>query len=100
MIIVCGQKVALGRAYQHQTLTIWVSETTLAIELPDRDTKIVRRTTTQPARSIKGPAAADRNLSFLAHMSHISWRTCAADLLSDHSVATGVATGVLVPVES
>jgi hypothetical protein len=32
-----------------------VSETTtLAIELPDVDTRIVRRTTTTPARRIKG----------------------------------------------
>ncbi|WP_420323466.1 IS481 family transposase [Kribbella pittospori] len=54
VIMVCGQKIALGRAHQHQTVTVLVSETTLAIDLPDTDTKIVRRTTTQPVRSIKG----------------------------------------------
>jgi hypothetical protein len=54
VIMVCGQKVALGRAHKHQTVTVLVSETTLAIELPDSDTQIVRRTTTQPVRSIKG----------------------------------------------
>ncbi|GAB2648214.1 IS481 family transposase [Kribbella swartbergensis] len=54
VIMVCGQKVALGRAHKHQTVTVLVSETTLAIELPDTDTQIVRRTTTQPVRSIKG----------------------------------------------
>jgi transposase InsO family protein len=54
IIMVAGQKVALGRIHQHQTVTVLVSETTLAIELPDADTKIVRRTTTQPVRSIKG----------------------------------------------
>jgi hypothetical protein len=54
MIMVAGQKVALGRIYQGQTVTVLVSETTLAIELPDTDTKTVRRSTTQPVRSIKG----------------------------------------------
>jgi transposase InsO family protein len=52
-VMVCGQKVALGRGHKHQTVTIAVSETTLAIELVDGDTRIVRRTTTQPVRSIK-----------------------------------------------
>jgi hypothetical protein len=31
-----------------------VSETTLAIELADGDTKIISRTTSQPVRRIKG----------------------------------------------
>jgi hypothetical protein len=31
-----------------------VSETTLAIEFADGDTKIIARTTSQPVRSIKG----------------------------------------------
>jgi hypothetical protein len=34
------------------TVTIHVSETTLAIELPDGDTKVVRRTTDQAVRNI------------------------------------------------
>ena len=54
VITVAGQKVALGRTHQHQTVTVLVSETTLAIELADGDTKIISRTTTQPVRSIKG----------------------------------------------
>ncbi|BCJ29585.1 IS481 family transposase [Actinocatenispora sera] len=53
VVMVCGQKIALGRAHRHQTLTIAVSDTTLAIDLDDGDTKIVRRTTTQPVRNIK-----------------------------------------------
>lgn len=53
VIMVCGQKVSLGRAHRHQTLTIWVSETTLAIELDDEETRLVRRTTTLPVRNIK-----------------------------------------------
>jgi transposase InsO family protein len=52
-VMVCGQKVALGRAHKHRTVTIAVSETTLAIDLGDGDTRIVRRTTTRPVRSIK-----------------------------------------------
>jgi hypothetical protein len=54
VILVAGQKVALGRTHQHQTLSVLMSETALAIEFPDGDTKVVRRTTDQPVRSIKG----------------------------------------------
>ena len=53
VVMVCGQNVALGRAHKHQTVTIAVSETTLAIELDDGETRVVRRTTTQPVRNIK-----------------------------------------------
>lgn len=52
--MVAGQKVALGRMHKHQTVTVLVSDTTLAIDLGDGDTKVVRRTTDQPVRSIKG----------------------------------------------
>jgi hypothetical protein len=54
IIMVAGQKVALGRMHQHQTVTVVVSETTLAVELDDDEVRVVRRTTTQPVRSIKG----------------------------------------------
>jgi transposase InsO family protein len=54
VVMVAGQKVALGRTHQHQTVTVLVCETTLAIEFPDGDGKVVRRTTSQPVRSIKG----------------------------------------------
>jgi len=53
VIMVCGQKVALGRTHQHQTVTIHVSDTTLAIELDDGETRVVRRTTTLAVRNIK-----------------------------------------------
>jgi hypothetical protein len=53
IIVVCGQKIALGRACAGQTLTIAVSDTTLAIELDDAETRVVRRTTTTPVRNIK-----------------------------------------------
>ena len=54
VIMVAGQKVALGRIHRHQTVTVLVCETTLAIELDDEEVRVVRRTTTQPVRSIKG----------------------------------------------
>lgn len=65
VIMVCGQKIALGRQHKHQTVTVHVSETTLAIDLPEADTMVVRRTTTQPVRSIKGqrPRTADTSIS-------------------------------------
>jgi len=53
IIIVAGQKIALGRVHKHQTVTVLVSETTLAIHSQDGDVRVVRRTTTQPVRSIK-----------------------------------------------
>ena len=51
-VMVCGQKVALGRAHKYQTVTIHVSETALAIEV-EGETRVVRRTTTLPVRNIK-----------------------------------------------
>ena len=54
VITVAGQQVALGRRHTHQTVTVAVSETTLAIELPDGETRVVRRTTQKAVRSIKG----------------------------------------------
>jgi transposase InsO family protein len=53
VIVVCRQKVALGRAHAGQTITVLVSDTTLAIELDDAETRVVRRTTTNPVRNIK-----------------------------------------------
>ena len=53
VIMVCGQKVALGRTHRHQTLTIHVADTTLAIELDDGEIRVVRRTTTTAVRNIK-----------------------------------------------
>jgi hypothetical protein len=58
--MVVGQEIALGRIHKRQTVTVLVSQTTLTIELDDDDTRVIRRTTTQPVRSIKGqrPRAA------------------------------------------
>jgi hypothetical protein len=52
VIMVAGQKVALGRIHAHTVVTVYVAETTLTIEAGG-DTRTVARTTTQPVRSIK-----------------------------------------------
>jgi hypothetical protein len=51
--MIAGQKVALGRHHRHPTVTVTISETTLANELPDGDVHIGHRTTERPIRSIK-----------------------------------------------
>jgi hypothetical protein len=53
IMMVAGQQVALGRIQHHQTVTVLVSETTLAVQQPDADELVVRRTDEQPVRSIK-----------------------------------------------
>jgi transposase InsO family protein len=68
VITVARQQVALGRGHAGQTVTVLVSETTLAIELADHDgteTRLVRRTNTNTVRSIKGqrPRTADTSVS-------------------------------------
>jgi transposase InsO family protein len=52
-VSVCGQRVGVGRAYAHRTLTVLVSETTLTVELDDGDTHIVRRTNARPVTILK-----------------------------------------------
>jgi hypothetical protein len=63
VICVCRQPVALGRIHAGRTVSVHVSEHTLAIEL-GQDARTVRRTTTHPVRILKGsrrhdPAASD-----------------------------------------
>jgi hypothetical protein len=50
IVMVVGRKIALGRLYRHRTLTVNVSDTTLAIELDEGEVKVVRRTNRQPVR--------------------------------------------------
>ena len=52
VIMVARQKIALGRIYARQIVTIDVAADTITIDLGE-DTRTVRRTTTQPVRSIK-----------------------------------------------
>src|SRR5262245_62888369 len=56
---------SLGREHKHRTLRVHVSDTTITIDLPDADDLTVRRTTTQPLRSIKGqrPRTAEPSVS-------------------------------------
>jgi Integrase core domain len=52
VIMVAGQKIALGRIHAGQVVTVHVAAETITIDLGE-DTRTVRRTTTQPVRSIK-----------------------------------------------
>ena len=53
VIMVAGQKIALGRIHARQIVTVHVATDTMTIDLGGDDTRTVRRTTTQPVRSIK-----------------------------------------------
>jgi transposase InsO family protein len=53
IIMVAGQKIALGRIHARQTVTAHVAADTITIDLDSGDTRTVRRTTTQPVRSFK-----------------------------------------------
>jgi hypothetical protein len=72
VIMLAGQKAALGRVRAGLTVAVLVSDTTLTIEFGDGDVRVIRRTTTQPVRSIKGERAADSYPHFLGHLSHIN----------------------------
>jgi hypothetical protein len=52
IIMVVGQRVALGRLHAGKTVTVAVTDTTLTIDL-DGDQQTVRRTTDRPVRWIK-----------------------------------------------
>jgi hypothetical protein len=52
VITVCRQPVPLGRIHAGRTVTVHVSEHTLAIELDD-ETRTVRRTTSRPVVVVK-----------------------------------------------
>jgi hypothetical protein len=53
VIMVVGQKIALGRIHAGQIVTVHVDHDTMTIDLGGDDTRTIRRTTTQPVRSIK-----------------------------------------------
>jgi transposase InsO family protein len=53
VIMVAGQKIALGRIHAGQIVTARVAETTITIDYGGDDTRTVQRTTTQPVRSYK-----------------------------------------------
>jgi hypothetical protein len=43
----------MGRIHAGQVVTVHVAADTITINLDDQDTRTIRRTTTQPVRSIK-----------------------------------------------
>ena len=53
IIMVVGQKIALGRIHAGRIVTVHVAEDTMTIDLGGDDTHTIRRTTSQPVRSIK-----------------------------------------------
>ncbi len=53
VIMVAGQKLALGRHHAHTVVTVHVAEHTITVELDDGTRRTFRRTTTQPVRSHK-----------------------------------------------
>ena len=60
VIMVAGQKIALGRSHAGQTVTVLVSGTALTVEFGDAENRVIPRASIQPVRSIKGqrPRAA------------------------------------------
>jgi hypothetical protein len=63
--MVAGQKIALGRIHAEQVVTVHVSAETITIDLYDQDSRTVRRTTTQPVRSIKAAQSRIAHRSFM-----------------------------------
>jgi transposase InsO family protein len=53
VIMIAGQKIALGRIHAGRIVTVHVAEHTITIDLGGDDTRTIRRTTTQAVRSIK-----------------------------------------------
>lgn len=58
VIMVAGQKIALGPIHTAAMVTVHVAHDTMTIDLGGQGTRTIRRTTTQAIRSIKptGPA--------------------------------------------
>jgi hypothetical protein len=71
VIMIAGQKIALGRIHARRIVTVHVAASTITIDLDGDDTRVVRRTTTQPVRSIK--AQQPRKA---AHVSQAIWKAC------------------------
>jgi transposase InsO family protein len=58
VIMVAGQKLALGRHHAHTVVTVHVAEHTITVELDNGARRTFRRTTTQPVRSHKAQRPA------------------------------------------
>jgi transposase InsO family protein len=53
VIMIAGQKIALGRIHAGRVVTVHVAEHSVTIDLGGDDVRTIRRTTTQAVRSIK-----------------------------------------------
>lgn len=53
VIMIAGQKIALGRIHAGRVVTVHVAEHTITIDLGGDDTRTIRRTTTDPVRRVK-----------------------------------------------
>ncbi|MEV4917984.1 IS481 family transposase [Streptomyces tirandamycinicus] len=51
-VMVCCQVVSLGRPYAGQTVAVYVSDTTITVDL-DGQVRVIRRTTDVPVRNVK-----------------------------------------------
>ncbi|MFE2102859.1 integrase core domain-containing protein, partial [Streptomyces sp. NPDC059468] len=51
-VMLCRQVVALGRPYAGQTVTVYVSDSTITVDL-DGQVRVIRRTTDAPVRNVK-----------------------------------------------
>ncbi len=63
VIMVVGQKIALGRIHAGQIVTVHVAEHTLTIGLADGDSRTIRRTTTQPVLRVKAQRPSGKQAS-------------------------------------
>jgi transposase InsO family protein len=63
VIMVVGQKIALGRAHAYREVTIHVAEHTITVELDDGGHRTFRRTTTDPIRNHKAQKPPNTSVS-------------------------------------
>jgi len=71
-IMIAGQKIAPGRIHAGRVVTVHVAEHTITTDLGGDDIRTVRRTTTQPVRSIKARRPRE------ARTAHVSQGICQA----------------------
>ena len=51
-VMLCGQRVSVGRPYAGQTVTVHVLDTTITVDL-DGQIRVIDRTTDVPVRNVK-----------------------------------------------
>ena len=63
VIMVVGQKIALGRTHAHREITVHVAEHTITVELDDGGHRTFRRTTTDSVRNRKAQKPPNTSVS-------------------------------------